>query len=830
MKRTTIDFGIDLGTTNSAIAELEGVSPIVIKNNNDGDATASAVMFGKDGQVYTGDRAKNGTIDKPEDAYSEFKRQMGTEHLYKFKQSGLAKSPEDLSSEILKGLRADVMRVRGEEITGAVITVPAAFGLHQCDATRKAAQLAGFTTSPLVTEPVAAALAYGFQIESEKEYWMVYDFGGGTFDAAIIKAEEGLINVVNHGGDNWLGGSDIDWEIVTKLIIPKLQESYNLPGFERGNEQRWGIPLRKLKRAVEVAKIELSSKTSTSLLGCSFEDADGNLIDCEDFQLTQNEVISIAEPIVRRSIAICNQTLKASSIPPEKINKLILVGGPTKAPYFRELIKNSLPIAVDHSMDPLTVVAKGASVFAGTQKMEVRKSANMSADEYHVDLKYKPVGIETDPMVGGRVSTTNNASFDGFSIEITNTKTQWKSGKIPLTAEGAFVVNLHAEKGERNTYKIELFDSYGSFKKITPDNLVYTVGGGIGDQPLINSISIGLHGNEIEVFGRKGDPLPIKKKGSHIFKTTNAIKINQSEDAGIIIPIVEGESEKADRNLLIGVYKITSEQIKRELPAGSDIDITLNIDESRVVTINIYIPILDEEFNFHLDLRKTAATHADLEKDIKAELERLKSVENEAVAANQSEAITKIGLLRSSDLLKEIRSGIIAAKGDAVAANRTQYRMLELKKEIDLIEALVHWPSLVKTAREWVLKMKDIADDYGISSQKQKAITLELAVEEVINNKDVDLLEKRQGDVENLYYQILTAQPSFWVNQFKYLEKQKVSMSDQSKADRLFEMGNNYIAQNNTNGLQQAVRQLWDLTPDDIAQDAQRGFGANLTR
>ena len=169
MKRTTIDFGIDLGTTNSAIAEIEGVSSVVIKNNNDADATPSAVMFGKDGQVYTGDRAKNGTIDKPEDAYAEFKRQMGTEHIYSFRQSGLKKTPEDLSSEILKGLRSDVMRVRGEEITGAVITVPAAFGLHQCDATRKAAQLAGFTSSPLVQEPVAAALAYGFQIESEKE-------------------------------------------------------------------------------------------------------------------------------------------------------------------------------------------------------------------------------------------------------------------------------------------------------------------------------------------------------------------------------------------------------------------------------------------------------------------------------------------------------------------------------------------------------------------------------------------------------------------------------------------------------------------------------------
>jgi len=147
----------------------------------------------------------------PSNTAIEFKRQMGSDHAYAFKSSGQRRKPEELSAEILKSLRGDVEQRTGEIIEAAVITVPAAFELHQCDATRKAAELAGFKQSPLVQEPVAAALAYGFDLDSKKAYWLVFDFGGGTFDAAVMRSEEGTIHVVDHGGDNFLGGSNIDF-------------------------------------------------------------------------------------------------------------------------------------------------------------------------------------------------------------------------------------------------------------------------------------------------------------------------------------------------------------------------------------------------------------------------------------------------------------------------------------------------------------------------------------------------------------------------------------------------------------------------------------------
>src|ERR1035438_7730428 len=267
MNRTTIDFGIDLGTTNSAVAVFtgnHGEPTKVIKNTTDGndaDITPSAVYINKKGALRVGRRAKDRIVDEDEDVHIEFKRQMGTDHVYSFKSSGENRKPEELSAEVLKSLRADVQQRTGETVEASVITVPAAFELHQCDATRKAAQLAGFKESPLLQEPVAAALAYGFQVDQEKTYWLVYDFGGGTFDAAIIKSEEGTIHIAEHGGDNFLGGSDLDWALVDKIVVPKIGSRYGLEDFSRANAgvgKRWYRAFMRLKFAVEQAKIDLS--------------------------------------------------------------------------------------------------------------------------------------------------------------------------------------------------------------------------------------------------------------------------------------------------------------------------------------------------------------------------------------------------------------------------------------------------------------------------------------------------------------------------------------------------------------------------------------------
>lgn len=831
MTRTTIDFGIDLGTTNSAIAVLKDVSSDIIKNNEDLDVTSSAVSYGKSGQLWVGTRAKNSIIDKPNDAYVEFKRRMGTDYTYTFKASGLVKKPEELSAEVLKSLRADVARsALGEEIQAAVITVPAAFELHQCDATRKAAELAGLKGSPLLQEPVAAALAYGFQVDSEKAYWLVYDFGGGTFDAAVIKAEEGIINVVHHGGDNLLGGSDIDWAILEKIVLPKLVKNFDLPEFRRGNP-RWERALLKLKRSVELAKIELTTKGNTTLTECIFEDDGGGEVDCEEIGLSRDEITSVAEPIIKRSTEICMRVLKEKNLPPGAVQKIILVGGPTKAPYFRDILKASLGIPLDFTMDPLTVVAKGAAVFAGTQKLDSKLMKSAQVGEFQIEMlkANKNVGHEVDPLTGGKVSSPDGLSVEGFTVEIVNAKTQWRSGRITLKSDGVFLVNLLAEKGERNVFNIELYDRAGTRQKCVPDHMIYTVGAVIEEQPLINSMGVALANNEVAWFFEKGVGLPQKKKHPDAFRTIHAIKAGV-DGIAIRIPVIEGENDAADRNRLAGDLNITSAMIKRDLPAGRDVELTLRIDESRIITVIAYIPDLDEEFEETLDLRKTKVTSEATTADFEKEMARLRDLQKKAEDANDSAAVQALITLGSSELIGQIRAAVSAAKGDPDAAEDAEKRLLELKLRLDATEKTIQWPALVSEVNGWLDDLDKLVKQHGTDQQQSLADELHSEVTEIIRNKQMDRLSRKQKQIQDLYFKVLFSISAYWVNQFQRLERDRAKFKDKDESDRLLEMGQNYLSQNNVDGLRNVVFKLWDLLPKQVVADVQRGLGAGLIR
>ncbi len=362
--RTTIDFGIDLGTTNSAIAVLKGITTEIIKNDEQSDLTASAVWIDRKGTVLVGEAAKR-KLTKGESVGIEFKRKMGTSSNHLFEKPNRRMKPEDLSAEVLKSLKNDVKRRLDEDLNAAAITVPAAFEMPQCEATQRAAQLAGISLCPLLQEPVAASLTYGFQgKEDEKEIWLVYDFGGGTFDAALMQMRDGIIQVLAHKGDNHLGGGLIDDAIVEQILIPELISQYNLPIFKR-NDSTWRTKFAKLKSLTEEIKIKLSSRESINItiedLG---EDENGEEIYLE-YELAGKDVARLSEPYIRRSVSMCRELLREKKLGKGDISKILLVGGPTFAPYLREQLsddKEGLGIALDLSQDPMTVVARGAAI------------------------------------------------------------------------------------------------------------------------------------------------------------------------------------------------------------------------------------------------------------------------------------------------------------------------------------------------------------------------------------------------------------------------------------------------------------------------------------
>jgi molecular chaperone DnaK len=823
MARSTIDFGIDLGTTNSAIAVLRGVSTEIIKNNQDADITPSVVGMDRRGAFRVGSEARDLSSSDPDNAFGEFKRQMGANHQYTFKRSGLSKRPEELSAEVLKELRGNVQQRQGESIDAAVITVPAAFELHQCDATRKAAELAGFVQSPLLQEPVAAALAHGFQAEGNKSYWLVYDFGGGTFDAAVIKAEDGTIRVVNHGGDNFLGGSDIDWTLIDSLIAPYLTKEHHLEDFSRGND-RWRTAFALLKRSVERAKIRLSREDSVWIDECRFQGKNGETIEPE-FELTRSAVVSIAEPIIARSADICRRVLQEKRLAPGAIEKLILVGGPTLAPYFRDQLRSALGIPLEHSVDPLTVVARGAAVFAGTQR-RLEKPSPTPRGEFSIDLRHKPVGVDSAPLVGGRIAAPRGTTLTGFTIELVSAETKWRSGKLPVSAEGVFTATLRAERGCRNVYSIGLFDATGQRQRVTPDSLTYTVGAVVDEQPLMNSMGVALADNGYDCFLERGHGLPAKVTRTY----ASALLLKKGEKAAVLrIPVCEGEASKGDRNRHVGTLVISGDNIPRDLPAHSEIEVTLEIDASRIIVVRAYVPILDVDFEATLRMNVSPREPRTVRGDVAAELDRLDETLGKAQAVNDTTGAKRLTDLRAGALVTELKA--LAENADALdAAMKCEHRLLELKLAIDGVADGLEWPILVEEVRELSKQLVDEGSRTTQLNLKNQVDALSKEFERVIGARGIDDLRAKLKQGRALYWQLLFAQPAFWVYQFQQIEKDSSSLTDQVRANRLCDQGRAFVSQNNPEGLSNVVRELWKLMPEDAVEEVKRGYQSGLIK
>jgi molecular chaperone DnaK len=823
MERTTIDFGIDLGTTNSSIAVLEGTGTRVFKNNEGREYTSSAVWIDNKGKLYVGRLAKEQLEYDSDNAYSEFKLQMGTSQLYLFARSGRQMKPEELSAEVLKSLRGDAQQQIREEVVAAAIGVPADFELPHCDATNKAAKLAGLSFSPLVQEPVAAALAYGFQGQSDRVFWMVYDFGGGTFDVAIIQVRDGQIQVVNHSGDNHLGGKLIDYEIVDQLFAPALVKEYALTDFKRGNP-KWKAAFAKLKLYAEEHKIRLSRDKETDVIIDPLCKDDKGMWVRFEYELKRSEIEPLIEPFVERSINKCKKTLEEKRLSPDDIEKIILVGGPTLTPILREILSAKLKIPLESRVDPLTVNAQGAAIFAGTQPMPkdvIQKRRPVPTGQYSVELEYEPIGNESEPLVGGVVIAPEGKSLVGFTIEFAEAKTKWRSGKISIAAEGKFMTNVHA--GERtNEFLIELRDGAGNLCPTVPDRFNYTLGMTISGQPLIHSVGVALANNEVQIFLSKGTPLPAHKRSIH--RTTVPLKKGESGTL-LKIPVVEGENiRRDDRNSLIGTLEISGASIRRDLPLGSEVEITIDIDESRLVQTKAYIPILDEWFDDVHELVKGTADPQKLADEFKREQARLEEVRGKAQQTGIAPADKPLQRIQDEGMVHDVEASLAAAEADPDAAQKCEKRLRDLKSAIDEVEDALEWPTLVSEAEKQIENTREIVDKYGKGDDRRDFDSLEKETRAAIAAHNADLLHQKIEQLGSLTTRILIEQPGFWVGWLEYLEERKSHMRDQALAEQLIAQGRHAIDTNDINGLKAVVRQLIGLLPVDEQREA-RGYG-----
>src|SRR5690242_14035827 len=391
-------IGIDLGTTNSVVAVMEGGEPKVIANEEGGRTTPSVVAFTKTGERLVGQVAKRQAITNPENTVYSIKRFMGRRYdevgeevkmvPYKVVKSGdhvavLAQgkeyTPPQISAMILQKLKKASEDYLGEKVTEAVITVPAYFNDAQRQATKDAGQIAGLDVKRIINEPTAAALAYGLD-KKKDETISVYDFGGGTFDISILEVGDGVIEVKATNGDTHLGGDNIDQRIIDWLI----QEFKKDQGVDVSKDQ---MALQRLKEAAEKAKIELSTLLDTEI-NLPFLTADASGPKHLTIKLTRARFEQMVDDILQRSVGPCKQALQDAGITPQQIDEVVLVGGSTRIPKVQQMVRDLFGKEPNKSVNPDEVVAVGAAVQGGVLGGEVK-------DVLLLDVTPLSLGIET---------------------------------------------------------------------------------------------------------------------------------------------------------------------------------------------------------------------------------------------------------------------------------------------------------------------------------------------------------------------------------------------------------------------------------------------------
>ncbi len=370
-----INYGIDLGTTNSVIAKFVKGKIEVYRNPQDyGRETLPSVVSFKKDKVIVGNKAKE-ILEKgdPTQVFGRFKRLMGTNETKRVKILNVSKTPVDLSAEVLKELKGFVHT--GESVDAAVITIPASFNIPQSNATSEAGYLAGFKQVILLPEPIAASLAYALNQNSNElanKQWLVYDLGGGTFDVALVKVKDGELKIIDHEGDNFLGGADFDDLIVGKLIVPYLDKSFSFTRLEENMKSasgRYNGFYYRCLLTAENAKITLSNKSSAEIELNQVKDGNGEEVDVA-FDITRSEFENLIKDSVDATIDMIKKILVRNALKSSDVQFTLMVGGSTYIPYIRKRVEEILQIPVNCSVDPTTAVAIRSSLFCWYERKE----------------------------------------------------------------------------------------------------------------------------------------------------------------------------------------------------------------------------------------------------------------------------------------------------------------------------------------------------------------------------------------------------------------------------------------------------------------------------
>jgi len=826
MARVKIDYGIDLGTTNSAISRMENGKATIKQTNKQRDTMASCVAYNKKG-VLVGDPAYSAYRSEKENALSrkvnnnafiEFKRTMGTDKTYHSSHLGKDLSSEELSAEILKTLKSFIT---DDNFSSIVITIPAAFKINQIDATRRAGKLAGFDHIEVLQEPVAASMAYGLDSGKKDGFWLVFDFGGGTFDSALLKVEDGIMQVIDTEGDNHLGGKNLDFAIVDEIILPHIQENYNIDNI-LSNDDTKNNYREALKAFAEELKNELSFKDSYNLYKedrCGIDD-DGEEIEI-DVTITQSDIERVLAPVFQKAINVSQNLLKRNNLKGNSLDALILVGGPTLSPIVRGMLEKQI-CKPDTSANPMTVVATGAALFASTVDVseEVREQTRDAA-KIQLEIAHESSTIEMEAYVPIKIlaNKTDGEIPEKVFAEITRGDKAWSSGKVEINTIGD-VVEIQLLEDKTNVFDVVLYDDKGNILESEPNNFNIIQGSKIGSATLPYNVGIEIKQKatgKIVFQTIKGTE---KNKSLPAIGTRNGLKTQKQIRPGmesdfIKIPIYQGEHNSDGTRAIYNehVYDIiiSGNDLPALLPANSDVDITINLDKSQTMSIEAFFPYLGHTSEIEIPTDNVQSVETNwLQNEIrkaKGSITELKQDGNHSGDGKLNEVAKEI---QKIEKLFENNKNDVDGKQEVLASLRKSLKV------IDELNAITEWPKLEEEIKEEFYRLEKANTDLGNEKSTEMVNQFRNQVEEVLQAKDVKLGNVLLEELGNLFfeltfiYQIIGMIRNFDNNFGIYHWK------DSSRARQLINNGLGKITQNpDVEDLRQIVVSLYDLLPDD---------------
>ena len=818
------DCGIDLGTTNSCIAvpTMDNTCTIVENITDRMQVTPSAVWINQRGRMVIGQRAY--TCPNTQDVKREFKRDMGTETVYDFPSAGIQKTPEELSSEVLKSLRQDAQNRMGREMRDVVVTVPAAFSMVQCEATKKAATMAGFRNIILLQEPIAASIAYGAQPDAKDQYWLVFDYGGGTLDVSVISTKDGRLDNITSVGNNHKGGKDLDRLFYEKVILPKLSADYEVSGGLNPASRA------RLMHFVESCKIELTNEEVTDFEVFDVTDNAGKMMDGY-YEITRAEFEAAIREEVAEAVDFVREAIRKSGIPESEFTKVILVGGTTYVPLVRQMIRESFDIELDTSLNPMTVVAEGAAYYAAsisTEDIQVEPE-DVAEGSLLLNLEYDPMTADETVNVIGRIDEAQGRVARVKVDQILSEDSQsaiWTSGWVEvldpetgifdvdvqishLNARNLFRVSAAMEDGTEvplagNTFEI-LHQS--SALKLSAPPMPYAVGIMVTDGK----------DNRIDWLVAKDTKLPVSMTASYVLTKP----LDPRKKDSVQIKIYEGDGERftynPDANHLMRTVHIQSRELTRKLEVGTKVDITIEIDESRCVKVTGWVPVYDYEL--------LAETLGSSEENYVNYGERMQEVKLKLAETSMTlrHLREKEGFSTEEydDALESVKADFDKYEGLVGEANDQVHQYMEdfysLQTEIIMKERELREDLKADQEEQIVNEAEEVVEKYGTPKDQQKLADLLRQMEKAKNQTVRSYVAE---EIRKFVFQILIGNMDFLKTYYYTYFADTNEFMDLSSALRWKAIAVAAIVSEDKERLQNAIMNLQKLHPRTAGEAA----------